>query len=159
MNLNKWLKGFERLTRLNTKMKEKFKSILMYLDKVYTWPCLIPIALWTELYLWDSGYELGIAQLIFLIVIGSFNLLLQIGMSFFVLSGFKFISYHVQGSVAKKLYNILERGDFPTGGACTFLAIISMSYWCINCRLERNLSTIESLTICLPKTLFLGFDP
>ena len=34
--LTQWLKGFERLTRLNTKMKEIFKSILMYLDKVYT---------------------------------------------------------------------------------------------------------------------------
>ena len=136
-------------------MKEKFKSILMYLDKVYTWPCLIPIALWTELYLWDSRYELGMVQLIFIVLLGSFDLFFQIGISVFVLSGFKFIS----GSVAKKLHNILERGDFPTGGACAFLAIISMSYWCINLRLERNLSTIESFSICLPQTILLGLEP
>ena len=140
-------------------MKGKFKSILMYLDKVYTWPCLIPIALWTELYLWDSRYELGLVQLIFIVGLGSFNLLLQIGMSFFVLSVFEFISYKIRGSVAKKLHNILERGDFPKAGACTFLAIISMSYSCINWRLERNLSTIESFSICLPQTILLGLEP
>lgn len=140
-------------------MKEKFKSILMYLDKVYTWPCLIPIALWTELYLWDSRYELGMVQSIFIVLLGSIGLFFQIGISGFVLIGLQFISSWVPGSVAKKLHNILERGDFPTGGASTFLAIISMSYWCINLRLERNLSTIESFSICLPQTILLGLEP